>query len=64
MSTTNQINLQRATCTRTKIIQDLQLFVKIKRKLRKLKFIKEWDPLTMGYFDNFDNGPLKKYKKS
>jgi hypothetical protein len=21
------------------------------------------DPLTMGYFDNLDNGPLKKYKK-
>jgi hypothetical protein len=21
------------------------------------------DPLTMGYFDNFDNGLLNKYKK-
>jgi hypothetical protein len=23
----------------------------------------EWDPLTMGYFDNLDNGLLNKYKK-
>jgi hypothetical protein len=22
------------------------------------------DPLTMGYFDNLDNGPLNKYKKN
>jgi hypothetical protein len=23
----------------------------------------EWDPLTIGYFDNFDNESLNKYKK-
>jgi hypothetical protein len=25
--------------------------------------MKSGDPLTMGYFDNLDNGPLNKYKK-
>jgi hypothetical protein len=24
----------------------------------------EWDSLTMGYFENLDNGPLNKYKKN
>jgi hypothetical protein len=24
----------------------------------------EWDPLTMNYFDNFDNKFLNKYKKN
>jgi hypothetical protein len=28
-----------------------------------LRIIKSWDPLTMDYFDNFDNEPLNKYKK-
>jgi hypothetical protein len=26
--------------------------------------LKSGEPLTMGYFDNFDNGLLNKYKKS
>jgi hypothetical protein len=26
-------------------------------------FLKRRDQMTMGYFDNFDNGSIKKYKK-
>jgi hypothetical protein len=30
----------------------------------QLYLLKSGDPLTMSYFDNLDNGPLNKYKKS
>jgi hypothetical protein len=39
-------------------------FKKIFANKQESKYNKERGSLTMGYFDNLDNGPLNKYKKS